>query len=519
MSNKPINDTITDEIEETNGQYVTFFLNDETFAFAMDEVKEIVRVPSSVDVPLTPNSLLGLANLRGTVLPVLDLRKLLNMEERDFTDATRVIIADCTGCAVGLVVDRVSRVISVDQESIEDAQSVKSSIQAEMLTGVVKNVGNHSLIQLLDAKQVVQSEFSTIATAAQASCATQQTHSTDSLVEDNDLDTMQLVSFLIDQQEYAFDINEVEEIVRLPDDISKVPRSEAHVLGIINLRKNLLPLVNLRTLFHLGPQSLSDHNRILVVNINDSQGHKRYSVGIVVDHVKEVLSLSRSVIDSVPTMLSNNQDMSDVTGICRLGENERLVSILSSEALFNNQDMQQILSETLSQSSDEAMMNDHEHNDLSIDDDETQLVVFQLAGQEFGISIESVQEITRIPEEMNKVPKTAEFIEGMINLRGSVLPVMDMRTRFGITHMEKSDRQRIIVLDLAGTITGFITDAVAEVLRLPTKMIESAPALSDEQEKLMGRVVNLKEKSRMIQVLDASELLDRSQLAHLAESM
>ena len=90
------------DADDTSGQYVTFFLQDESFAFPMADVREIVRVPTTVDVPLTSHTLVGLANLRGSVLPILDLRRLLIIDENDFTDATRVIVADCKGVAVGL---------------------------------------------------------------------------------------------------------------------------------------------------------------------------------------------------------------------------------------------------------------------------------------------------------------------------------------------------------------------------------------------------------------------------------
>lgn len=83
--NKTKDDTEVEEQlteEDSSGQYVTFFLNEEAFAFSMNDVREIVRVPQSVAVPLTSSALEGLSNLRGSVLPVLDLRRLLDIEER-----------------------------------------------------------------------------------------------------------------------------------------------------------------------------------------------------------------------------------------------------------------------------------------------------------------------------------------------------------------------------------------------------------------------------------------------------
>ena len=144
----------------------------------------------------------------------------------------------------------------------------------------------------------------------------------------------------------------------------------------------------------------------------------------------------------------------------------------------------------------------------AVDDDEEQVVVFQLAQGEFGVPIESVQEIVRIPEELTAVPKSPFFIEGIINLRGLVLPVVDQRKRLGLDAINRHDRQRIMVFVLGGVRTGFIVDAVTEVLKIPKKLIETSPTLSAEQAKLLGRVANLAAQKRMIQLIEPECLMN-----------
>jgi purine-binding chemotaxis protein CheW len=163
---------------------------------------------------------------------------------------------------------------------------------------------------------------------------------------------------------------------------------------------------------------------------------------------------------------------------------------------------------------------DESHDFVDEDDDGTaQLVVFMLREQEYAVSIDNVQEITRIPEKMDKVPKTPKFIEGVVNLRGTVLPVIDMRTRFELDKMDGNERQRIIVLTIGGITTGFVVDSVAQVLRLPREQIESSPNLSEEQNRMMGRVVNLKDDKRIIQVLEADQLLSTTEIDAIEEKV
>src|ERR1017187_4490541 len=100
-------------------QFVTFMAGDEVFAADMTPVKEIIRVPEVVRVPLAPSALEGLANLRGKVLPIISLRRMFGFPELAHDDSTRALVVD-VGQPLGFVVDRVSSVVGVDARHIED---------------------------------------------------------------------------------------------------------------------------------------------------------------------------------------------------------------------------------------------------------------------------------------------------------------------------------------------------------------------------------------------------------------
>lgn len=103
-----------------------------------------------------------------------------------------------------------------------------------------------------------------------------------------------------------------------------------------------------------------------------------------------------------------------------------------------------------------------------------QLVTFCLDNEEFAIDILKVQEINRMME-ITKVPKSPDFVEGVINLRGKVIPIVDLRKRFGLEIAEYTKKTRIVVVDIEGKIVGLIVDSVSEVLRLPSDTIEPTP--------------------------------------------
>jgi len=495
-------ENLTEE-ETSSHQFVTFQVAEEGFGLSMEQVAEIIRLPQTIGVPLTPPALVGLANLRGNVLPILDLRQILALEKSKNTDATRVLVADI-GSQMGLIVDRVNKVISVNESKIEKAEGVKTTTDSQFLCGVIRE--GDSLVQLLDVARLIKTDFSSIVAAKSKSKYDNNLATVNNEIKIDD-NIGQLVSFNVAGQEYAFDLMSVEEIVRVPENITKMPSTDHHVLGMIDLRGRLLPLVSLRQIFGLEKQKIDEHNRILVIAVHAAGGILN-SVGIVVDEVLEVLSVAMNKRDPVPSLLnSDNEDDGDISAICRLDEGKRLVSILSAQAMFEDQAIQAVIASNNIEN--EKMNNQKATEDPSIieDDDDTQMVVFKLADQEYGVTIEHVEEITRVPDDMNKVPKTADFIEGLVNLRGTVLPVLDMRSRFCLERQKRNDRQRILVLNIEGNRTGFIMDSVVEVLRLNRHSIEDAPDLSDDQTRVMGRVVNLKDDKRMIQVLDVNELL------------
>jgi purine-binding chemotaxis protein CheW len=105
-----------------------------------------------------------------------------------------------------------------------------------------------------------------------------------------------------------------------------------------------------------------------------------------------------------------------------------------------------------------------------------QLVSFMLDGEEFGLEVLKVREIIRIPT-ITKMPNTAQYIEGVVNLRGKVIPIISMRKRFGLPDSGNDSQTRIIVMDVANNLTGFIVDGVSEVIRVRSSEINPPPSL------------------------------------------
>ncbi len=504
-----VDETIVDEAESDTRQFVTFLIGGEAFAVDMAPVQEIIRVPEVVRVPLAPSSLEGLANLRGRVLPIVSLRRVFGFEDHEHDDSTRAVVIDI-GQPLGFVVDRVASVIGVEPDRIESVDGIRGTVDSELLTGILKDVGGYKMVMVLDFGQLIARQFAEIAAIARtggaALAAAAATAAADDADDELANDELQLVSFSVEGQEYAIDIASVQEIVHVPGTIVHVPNAQAHVLGLMTLRERLLPLVSLRSLFGLRPRSVDERSRVVVVSLGAA------AVGVVTDSVSEVLRVPKDVVDTMPSLLARDGDLSDIGQICRLDQGRRLVSIISADNMFRHSAVKDALRTVDDMGTGTATAVDEEEDH----DTDEQVVVFHLAAGEFGVPIDSVQEIVRVSDDLTHVPKAPDFVEGVINLRGAVLPVIDQRKRLDLPPVERNDRQRIMVFLIKGFRTGFIVDAVTEVLKIPKNAIESSPKLSGAQARLLGRVANLEKQKRMIQLIDPDFLVDDSDQASLA---
>lgn len=148
--------------------------------------------------------------------------------------------------------------------------------------------------------------------------------------------------------------------------------------------------------------------------------------------------------------------------------------------------------------------------DLNLEQgDVIQLVSFKLGSEEFAVDILRVQEIIRLME-ITRVPRSPEFIKGVINIRGRVIPVMDLRTRFQMDNCEDTNSTRIMVIELEGNTVGFKVDEVTSVLRLPSDTVEPPPSMvAGVDAEYISGVGKLDD--RLLILLDVEHLLSKSE--------
>ncbi|MCS7002942.1 MAG: chemotaxis protein CheW [Dehalococcoidia bacterium] len=143
-----------------------------------------------------------------------------------------------------------------------------------------------------------------------------------------------------------------------------------------------------------------------------------------------------------------------------------------------------------------------------------QVVVLKLGDEHYGVDISRVQEIIR-PQAITRVPHAPVFVEGIINLRGRVIPVIDLRKRFGLPKGEMTKETRIAVTDIAGTTVGLVVDGVSEVLRVERACIEApSPVVTGVDADFIRGIAKLED--RLVILLELDHVLGKDEHAALA---
>jgi len=159
-STKEVNDHVVRERDEVagreGGKFLTFFLNNEEYGIEILKVFEIIGLMPITPVPRTPKSIKGVINLRGKVIPVMDMRTRFGMSSIEATDQTCIIVVQAQGIQMGIIVDKVSEVLDISVEEIDDAPTFGVQVNTDYILGIGKCEGNVKL--LLDIDRVVSSK-------------------------------------------------------------------------------------------------------------------------------------------------------------------------------------------------------------------------------------------------------------------------------------------------------------------------------------------------------------------------
>jgi purine-binding chemotaxis protein CheW len=481
-----------------DARFLTFRANGQLYALSADKVSEVIRLPEVARVPQAPKGLLGLANLRGNILPVASLRGLLGGDETTTGAISNRAIVLEGAAPVALAVDSVEALVTIDAERIERRQAELASLPGERLEGAFAADGKAAVAKILDVAALIGAAFAPTEKSRTRRSLDNATAETKAAVSAGS--GQRLVTFDVAGQEYAFDLGVVQEVLDAPETVAALPATEDLVLGVIPFRDTLLPLLSLRGLlgFTTGA-ARNGREKVVVARVGGAL------VGLLADCMRTIFSADTDLIEKIPPVLSaRTGGESKISAIYRGDNGRRLVSLLAPEQLFREDVMQRLKASGGSASEIDSRTTEARG-------EERQFVVFRLGDDEFGLPIEAVNEVARVPDQITRLPKTPKFLEGVVNIRGDVVPVVDQRRRFDMPALKETNSRRLVVVKTDRHRAGLIVDSVSEVLRCFADDIAPAPNLTNETVRLVHGVLNLEATGRIVLLLDPAELLTRAE--------
>jgi purine-binding chemotaxis protein CheW len=478
-------------------RFLTFRVDERAYALRADDVAEVIRVPPATHVPESPAALVGLANLRGLVLPVVSLRRMLGLADSGALHTARAVVLRL-GSPVGVIVDAVDALVAIAPERIEARQAELGAEPGEPLTGAFEARPGRA-IKILDVQSLLDATFAQRARmgrrAPGAFTRRDELETRTAAAKESEM----LVTFEVAGQEFALALEAVQEVLPAQSTPAALPRAEALVLGITSLRGALLPMLSLRGLLGFPVEAAHAREKVVVMNVHGAQ------VGLVADRARAVLAADTRLIDPIPAVLAaRTGGESRIRAIYRGDDGRRLISILAPEQLFREDVMKRLSTHRDEPAMPTAEIDATHHDALNF-------LVFRLGSDEFALPIGVVDEVAQVPTQITRMPKTPKFLEGVVNLRGNVLPVIDQRRRFDMPKREQSEGRRLVVVTTERHRAGLIVDSVSDVLRVTADTVQPPPDLTDDIARLVRGVINLKQPARIVLVLDPAELLTRAE--------
>jgi purine-binding chemotaxis protein CheW len=148
---------------------------------------------------------------------------------------------------------------------------------------------------------------------------------------------------------------------------------------------------------------------------------------------------------------------------------------------------------------------------------EHHIVGFRVGRENFGVPIGLVHEIVRVPE-ITSVPESPSYVEGIINLRGKIISIIDLRKRFGEKEIQPHRTNRILVTEVEGKMVGLIVDAASEVMKIPESDVEAPPNVFEEGEVRYVTGIG-KRKGRLVVLIDLTKILQKGELRRITETV
>jgi purine-binding chemotaxis protein CheW len=307
---------------ETQVALLAFELGGQAYALPLEEVAEVLTLPDRLAaIAGSDEATLGVLNLRGRLLPVVSLHRLLGLATPAELSG-RVVVTRIGEALVGLAVDVLSAILRVPEDAIDAAPVVLNRGRGEaQVQSICRLPDRRGLVAILSAERLFRDE------KVAHILADGRSEVADMDEDARAVDGGRYLIFRIGGEEYGLPLAAVDEVVRLPDRLTRVPRAPAFVEGVLSLRGKVTPVIDQRRRFQAGPAPSGVRARIIVTSVDGRPA------GFIVDAVSEILSLAETEMEAAPEMTADAGRL--FSRIAVLEGGERLILVIDPKEMLD----------------------------------------------------------------------------------------------------------------------------------------------------------------------------------------
>lgn len=428
--------------------YTSFHINKTEIAIEVKSVQEVVNFPEKIiPMPLSPDFLCGVFNLRGTIIPIINLKGLLNYSDCTISSTQRVAIVEIEGAKIGLIFDSTSEILRVSEDKISIFGYV-SEESHKIIKGAIKLDDGSRMLQVLDTTALINIE--NIPQIIDQQKASSQYRKNSRLDQRH-----KCISFCVQEIKMAIEIAEIHEIVKVFE-IQQSSIQSPSILGNVNLRGRTIPVISFARILNMKEVEVTEsgdinEQRIIILKMGKGL------IGLMVDSVECINSYYQDDIMAVPVLTKDRVAM--IKGCINLPE-EGDVFLLSHEHILSHDE---ILQATAGHS---KIYQNTIEGDLQKNRTMESYISFRL-DHLFGISIKDVKEIINYSDDILSAPGMPYYVKGMLKLRSQLITIVDTRCLYKMPiNKELNQETKVLVFENEGERFGLVVDSLEGILSI-----------------------------------------------------
>lgn len=484
--------------KSSNGQmFASFQLGRSELALSIFSLQEVVNYPEKVTkVPLAPDYLVGLFNLRGRVTPIVDMGSLLGIETEPSCTHKKVAIAHLGDVRIGLLFDTTSEILHVLPEDISSFDLPPEG-RRSVVQSVLKLDGGDRIIEVISPEALLKVEN-----------IPQILAQNPSLHEENlrrNSKRGQCITIRSGELEFGLQISAIREIIRVPE-IKKSVLAVDYCIGMVNLRGMIVPILDFQKFLKIGGEISNDveAKRIVVLRLEEIQ------VGLLVDSVDNIVTFFEEEILPIPMFRQDKIEM--MRGLLSLKDRSNIILLNESKILSNDE----VLEITRGHDSLYGQVEKKSQTTLAKTTERRPYLSFRL-NYALSTRLSDIDEIAKVDEELLRPPGYPDYVVGMMKMRGEIVTVIDLRCYYGMKQSEDSSSSRVLIIKGQQAKYGLLVDSVESIdtvdeankVKMPNMLASDVAATLQGDMKEIVEMTDATGMKKTFMILNVPELLGK----------